>query len=513
MMSHQRKDSRSLEIAVIGAGVGGLTVAARLARRGHSVTIYEKSDRVGGKCHTEWIDGYGFDTGPSLLTLPAVYRDFFMKTGRGVDLELIGLDPAFDYHFADGSRLQLPNLSRHRAVEEIAKVFGENSGAQWGQLLERAAEMWQASRTDFVERALPTIPQLIRRGKVFKDLATIAPFTTLRDFTEKRLGDQRLRYIIDRYATYTGSDPREVPAVLLTIAFVEEAFGAWHIRGGLGRLVEKVEERARENGVTIELQRPVAKILDDGRKVTGLALESGEEVAFDAVISNVDAYRLYNKMLGSDGLTKRKTSRERRNINRTTPSLSGFSILLGLKPSKGRLLERHHTVYFPQDYDREFDEIFKEKVPVTDPTIYICSPDDPAMVPSHGGENLFILVNAPRHQPDSGFDWSDRSVSDHYGERIIEILVDRIGIDFRDRIEVKKFRSPLDIEQDYGSEGGSIYGPSSNGIRAAFRRAPNVSRLEGLFSVGGSAHPGGGLPLVGLSGEIVADAISAQLNG
>lgn len=276
-MSHQRKDSRSLKIAVIGAGVGGLTVAARLARRGHSVTIYEKSDRVGGKCHTEWIDGYGFDTGPSLLTLPAVYRDFFMKTGRGVDLELIGLDPAFDYHFADGSRLQLPNLSRHRAVEEIAKVFGENSGAQWGQLLERAAEMWQASRTDFVERALPTIPQLIRRGKVFKDLATIAPFTTLRDFTEKRLGDQRLRYIIDRYATYTGSDPREVPAVLLTIAFVEEAFGAWHIRGGLGRLVEKVEERARENGVTIELQRPVAKILDDGRKVTGLALESGED--------------------------------------------------------------------------------------------------------------------------------------------------------------------------------------------------------------------------------------------
>lgn len=512
MMSHQRRDSRPLDIAVIGAGVGGLTVAARLAHRGHRVTIYEKSDRVGGKCHTEWIDGFGFDTGPSLLTLPAVYRDFFMKTGRGVDLDLVGLDPAFDYHFADGSRLQLPNLSRNRAVTEISNAFGERAGKEWGLLLERAARMWQASRTDFVERALPSVPQLIRRGKVIRDLSTIAPFTTLRKFTEKRLSDRRLRYIIDRYATYTGSDPRKVPAVLLTIAFVEEAFGAWHIRGGLGRLVEKVEARARERGVKIELCSPVTRILHDRAKVTGIALEGGHEIKVDAVISNVDAYRLYNGMLAVDGSREEKTAGERRNINRTTPSLSGFSLLLGLKPSKQRLLQAHHTVFFPADYDREFDQIFEEKVPVTDPTIYICSPDDPAMVPSEGGENLFILVNAPRHQPEGGFDWSDEAVARDYGDRIIEILVDRIGIDFRDRIVVKKFRTPLDIENDYGSEGGSIYGPSSNGIRAAFRRAPNVSRLAGLYNVGGSAHPGGGLPLVGLSGEIVADAISAQIN-
>jgi len=512
MMSHQRKDSSSLNIAVIGAGIGGLTVAARLARRGHTVTIYEKSDRVGGKCHTEWIDGYGFDTGPSLLTLPAVYRDFFMKTGRGVQLDLIGLDPAFDYHFADGSRLQLPNLSRHRAITEITTHFGERAGLEWGLLLERAAAMWQASRNDFVERALPSIPQLLRRGRVLKDLSTIAPFITLRDFTEKRLSDQRLRYIIDRYATYTGSDPRKVPAVLLTIAFVEEAFGAWHIQGGLGRLVDKVEERARETGVTIQLRSKVARILYERSKVTGIAFENGERVAADVVISNVDAYHLYNKMLRDEGSREKETLRERRNINRTTPSLSGFSILLGLKPAKKRLLERHHTVFFPHDYDREFDEIFTEKIPVTDPTIYICSPDDPTMVPAQGGENLFILVNAPRHEPGSGFDWSDEAVSGRYGERIIEILIDRIGIDFRDRIAVKKFRTPLDIERDYGSEGGSIYGPSSNGMRAAFRRAPNVSRLEGLYNVGGSAHPGGGLPLVGLSGEIVADAISARAN-
>lgn len=506
-MSHQRSDKRSFDIAVIGAGLGGLTVAARLARRGHRVTIYEKSDRVGGKCHTEWIDGYGFDTGPSLLTLPAVYRDFFMKTGRGVDLDLIPLDPAFDYHFADQSRLRLPNLSRNRAIEEISRSFGDAAAREWGELLERAAKMWQASRTDFVEKALPSLPSLIRRGKVLKDLSTIAPFTTLRKFSDRRLHDHRLRYIIDRYATYTGSDPRKVPAVLLTIAFVEEAFGAWHIKGGLGQLVAKVADRANELGVIIELNTGVERIRHQKQKVTGIHLEDGRVIDADLVISNADAYQLYNSMIEGD-----VADRERRNINKTTPSLSGFSLLLGLRASDRRLLEEHHTVYFPADYDAEFDDIFHHKRPVNDPTIYICSPNDSTMVPESGGENLFVLVNAPRHDVTAGFDWSDPAVVNDYGEKIIDLMIKRIGIDFRDRIVVKRFRSPRDIEMDYQSIGGSIYGPSSNGIRAAFRRAPNVSRLEGLYNVGGSAHPGGGLPLVGLSGEIVADAISAHAN-
>ena len=201
-----------------------------------------------------------------------------------------------------------------------------------------------------------------------------------------------------------------------------------------------------------------------------------------------------------------KVVKIRKQLAKSEPSLAGFSLLLGLKPSTAEPLS-HHTILFPENYDLEFESIFTSKTPVEKPTIYICAPRDPLMVKDAGHEAWFVLVNAPRHDPyEGGFDWSDAEFNQRYANSIIN-QIEAAGIAVRERLEVLEIRTPLDLQESVHAPGGSIYGSSSNGARSAFSRAKNRSPIRGLYLVGGSAHPGGGLPLVGLSAEIVANAI------
>jgi phytoene dehydrogenase-like protein len=244
------------KVIVIGAGIGGMSAAARIAKAGHQVEIFEAANFVGGKCRTEWIGRYAFDTGPSLLTLPAVYRDFFLKTGALMEdvLTQIPVDPAFDYRFADGSSVKFANLSRYQTLQAITASFGSEAAAEWDQIMKRAEAMWDVSREPFIESELTSVVSLFKRVTLLRDLLVIAPFKSLRELATEKLTDQRLRYIVDRYATYSGSDPRKAPAVLLSIAFVEEAFGAWHLAGGIGQLSVAIEKRCLDLGVKIHLK-------------------------------------------------------------------------------------------------------------------------------------------------------------------------------------------------------------------------------------------------------------------
>ncbi len=492
------------KILVIGAGIGGMSAAARLARQGHDVTVYENSDRSGGKCRTEWFGDYGFDTGPSLLTLPAVYRDLFLKTGKRLEhiLELTPVDPAFSYHFNDGKSVTFPNLSNPKTYLEIEKSFGSTASQGWKKIIARSERMWEASRESFVESELKSIWPLLKRKNLFSQIGEIAPFTSLRRLGEKLDLDPHLKMIIDRYATYTGSDPRRAPAVLLTIAFVESTFGAWHIKGGIGQLSVAIEQRCRDLGVKFEFNTLVSKILTNGKLVTGIEISGGKQISSDIVVANSDAEYVYNKLLDNKVSNARG---ERRKLRIATKSLAGFSLLLGLDNSKGESVQLdHHNVYFPKDYDAEFDQIFTKKVPVSDPTIYLCAPKDETMVKSTGKESWFVLVNAPRHEPETGWDWNHGG--DEYAKMIIKKM-DTLGLNVSSRLDFMNYRTPADLERYAMAPGGSIYGTSSNSASSAFLRARNRSKVKGLFCVGGSAHPGGGLPLVGISAEIVANAI------
>ena len=503
---------QSGEIVVIGAGIGGLAAATRLAKAGFKVRIFEASSQPGGKCRTININGYSFDTGPSLLTLPAVYRDLFLKSGKhlGQVLKVTPVEPAFDYFFSDGTRLTLPSSSRAGTSAAIEKSFGLKAAAEWENLMKRAEKMWAVSREPFVESELGSITSLIVRPKIFADLFTIAPWSSLRSLVNRKIRDPHLRTLIDRYATYTGSDPRKAPAVLLTIPYVEMVFGAWHIGGGIGKLGQALAERAENCGALIEYNCPVSQILTTDGKVTGVKLNDGRIIDSQTVISNADSELTYGTLLGDLAVARK----EKRKIMKSEPSLSGFYLTIGLKGKRSNL--NHHTISFPENYDAEFDAVFKDFQPVADPTLYICSPQDEQMVPNQdlaNHESLFVLVNAPRHSTDGkGFDWSAPGVAEKYADHLVELLVAKGFID-RERIEVLEYGSPLQIENNHLAPGGSIYGRSSNGARAAFGRAKNRSPIDGLYLVGGSAHPGGGLPLVGLSGEIVAGIIAQRSKG
>ena len=491
-------------VVVIGAGAGGLAAAARLAVKGHRVTLVEQSDEVGGKLRTYRRDGFAFDTGPSLFTLPAVYRDLFLKTGGALEdaVDLQELEPAFALRFADGATAVMPGVDPARCASALRDALGGSAAEQWRALMQRASEMWRVTREPFLQSPLAGWRTLMSLARTPADVQTVAPFTTLRALGSQYFTDPRLVTLLDRYATYTGSDPRKAPAVLATVPYVEQTFGAWHLGGGLGTLATALAARCEQRGVELRLSTPISRIVTNDGAVSGVECADGTIIDADIVVANADAGMVYGSLLTGDP----RAAKLARDIGRATPSLAGFVILAAVRGRTPGV--QHHNVWFPADYDAEFDDIFgRRPQPVADPTVYACVPADPAMQPE-GHEAWFILINAPRHGDGTGgtVDWRAPGLAEGYADRILATLAAR-GADLRDRIIWREVRTPADYEQQAWAPGGAIYGTSSNGARAAFQRPANASPIPGLYLVGGSAHPGGGLPLVGMGAEIVAELI------
>ncbi len=494
-----------MDVVIIGGGIGGLSAAIGLASRGANVTLLEKNTRLGGKLNTWEKDGFTFDTGPHVLTMLWALEEVFAAAGHRLDeyLDLVRLDTVCRYHFPGGSVLDAP-ADPEDALRALAH-FAPGSEAGFRRFLQYAHQVSEATTDPFLRqdfgaqvKGIPT-PQQWRQLGAF---LALRPWRSLRHLVHECFTDPHLRQVFELYALYSGSHPARVSGIFATVADVQWRQGTFYVRGGLYCLGEALESMAAEIGVCIKTDTPVTEILVKGGHARGVVTQSGERIFADTVVCNADCLTALQMLVPSQFRRRYTDTR----ISKIEPSTSAFLLLLGVEGTYPELA--HHNSFLAADLDAEFDDIFDRQLPASDPTIGVAcqSVTDPTRAPV-GCSNLFVMTNPPAISDTTPYDWETQATS--YREVVLTKL-EAMGLtDLRRRIWVEQMWTPLDLQARYGAHRGAIYGLSSNGARQAFLRPPNVSPdVPGLFFVGGSTHPGGGVPLCALSGTNVARKIA-----
>ncbi|MCO6509891.1 MAG: phytoene desaturase [Aridibacter famidurans] len=484
------------KVVVIGAGLGGLSAACRLARDGNRVTVVEKNSGPGGKVNRVTASGFSFDTGASLVTMKHVFEDLFEYCGEDLadHLEFVPLDPICRYFWKDGTTLDTSTDIR-RTETAIASFAPEDARALAGYL-EASKKKYEIAERTFLSRSLNDLPRLLTPSNV-PDLFRISSTRTLDSYNSKYFSSKKIRQLFDRYATYNGSSPYESPATFALIPHVEFGLGAWYPKGGIYGIPTEIEALARRAGVEFRYSEPVEEIVIENGRVSGV--RTAERLLdADAVVANSDAVDTCRRLIPGNHRQRYSDAK----LDTIEPSCGGFVILLGVRRKFEELA--HHNIFFSEDYRAEFEAIFGTLTVPDDPTIYVCatSRTDATQAPD-GCENLFILLNAPYT---GVVDWE--AEKEVLAERVIGML-ESFGLEgLRESAVYRETITPADFEKRYRANRGSIYGVSSNGILSAFMRFPNKSReIEGLYFAGGTTHPGGGMPLVLLSGKMAAEMI------
>jgi len=479
---------------VIGAGIGGLSAAIELGARGLRVRVLEAADALGGKAGTATIDGIELDTGPSLLTMPDVFDAILRRAGTTLkdELDLRAHDPWFQYLWPDGARLDVKQ-GLADTLASVRATFGTQAENELRTYLDHARSIWEAAAPTFVYGEAPSLGRVLRLGpRALPLLARIEPLRSLQASIHARVREPHLRMLLERYATYNGSDPRRAPATLGCIAHVELSLGAWGIEGGVQALVRALARAAERVGVELCTGARVARILIEQGRACGVELASGERIRARAVIANADPAHVFGELISklSSGPPE--------------PSMSGWTAILRAR----RTPRAPHTVLFPRNYDEEFRDVFDRGRPPSEPTVYLCAQER-----AHGRsgwaehEPVFVMVNAPPEPIDGASPdawWTDLASRVQTRLRQAELTSEDDALVWQ--------RTPRELAARFPGSRGAIYGASSSSRAAAFLRPANeVRAIPGLFLGSGGAHPGGGMPLAAISGRLAANAAAKHL--
>lgn len=472
-------------VLVVGAGMGAMAAAARLAAAGRPVTVLERAATHGGALGRLARDGFAFDTGPGLLHLPAVWRDLFLKTaprGRGgpageladrLELRKV-LDPAVEHRFADGRVLRLPGLSPGGVRRALDETLGAGAGARWGALLSRARETWEAARRPLLEEPLTSAGQRAglgvaryparRRGLLRRRAPSLA------ELAAAELGDPALAAVLTGTVQEYGLDPGRAPADAAVLAYVEQTFGSWYPVGGVRALADALAARCRERGVTFRFGAEVVEVLGSGDRVAGVRLADGEPVAGATVVWGAP--------------------RAGAHAGERPAGYGRFTLFLALDGARPPGAA-HRTLLHGAGGE--------------EPVTLVLRPDDATLRPGPDRETAVVSALVPHHG-DGGLDWSDAALVARWRERLLA-ATEAAGLRLRERVVWAECRSPLDVARETGAPGGIVPPPALGGAGGAFLAAPNTGRLAGVYRVGAAAHPGGGLAHVGMSGALAAGLI------
>ncbi|SPJ25295.1 phytoene desaturase family protein [Palleronia abyssalis] len=488
-------------VAIIGGGLGGLAAAATLAARGHDVTVLEKNNWLGGKAAELKEDGFRFDMGPTILTMPRVLERVFAEAGRDMSdyLDLRRLDPQWRCFYDDGTVLDLRNDPKE-AAREIGKLSaGDEQGFQ--RFMEVADRLSDVSDRFFFWKSVEDIRDTMNL-KANMNLTTLSDVMALRMHRtvagqiKRDVKDKRVQQMLEHFIQYIGSSPLASPAVLCGIAQMQQDEGVWYPMGGTRAVPTALTRLGEELGVDYRTGVDVSKIeVENGHAVAVVA--NGERLRFDKVVSNMDSVRTYRELVGGKawqgfGYKNREAA------------CSGIVLYLGLDRAYEHLA--HHNFVFSRDPAEEFKAIYDDGVPAPDPTAYIAAPSrtEPGVAPA-GGEALYILVHTPHLRP--GQDWSQMLPAER--AKIMDKLSRAAGMeDLQDRIVVERSLTPQDIHDRYRVLDGAIYGLVSHGrVNGAFKPGNRSREVRDLYLAGGSAHPGAGMPMALMSGWIAADSL------
>lgn len=483
-------------VVIIGAGIGGLSAAIRLAAKGLRVTVVEQNAAVGGKMAQVEADGFRWDTGPSVITMRHVLEETFAVADRRLDdyITLLPVEPLTRYLWSDGTRLDVSSVPSRMAERLAAIVPGDVDG--YFRYLEYAARIYRTTGPVFIYDRPPR-PSSFLKIPVTRWLHA-DPFRTMDAAIRAHVRSPKLRQLLGRFATYVGGSPYDAPATLNVIAHVELNGGVWYPQGGVYTIAAGLERLARELGVEIITNALVSRITLANGRASGIALASGQQIVADAVISNVDVATTYAALLPDEPPYRNRLAR----LRAEEPSCSGFIMLLGVYGTHEALA--HHNILFSDDYPREFRQIFREAVPPDEPTVYIAitSKTDPTHAPPDC-ENWFVLVNVPALTP--AHNWA--ALASQYRDRVLARIA-QFGIDIHSRIRSERIITPPDLQTMTGAFRGALYGASANSRWTAFRRPHNrCPDVAALYFAGGTTHPGGGVPMVTLSGKVAAELL------